>query len=95
MEVLKVLLGQRGVYRQADYQMTTISQVRERPFISRDREMTTYMYLSAGLQAKQLILSFMLLRLVELQTRGASCKLLWLQCLVLLDANKQHTEESF
>ena len=47
MEVLKVLLGQRGVYRQADYQMTTISQVRERPFISKDRDMTTYMYLSA------------------------------------------------
>ena len=37
---MEVLLGQ-GVYRQADYQMATISQVRERPFISRDREMTT------------------------------------------------------
>ena len=47
LEVLKVLLGQKGVYRQADYKMTPISQVMKRPFISRDREMTLYMYLSA------------------------------------------------
>ena len=123
MEVLKVLLGKRGVYRQADYQMTTISQVRERPFISKDRDMTTYM--CPGVQAKQLILSFIatsgmrrhawdlqsqtlraflhchfskqrvLSRLVELHTRGAGGKLLWLQCSVLLDANKQHSVEFF
>ena len=57
MEVLKVLLGQRGVYRQADYQMTTISQVRERPFISRDREMTTYMCRCASQAAYPILYS--------------------------------------